>query len=81
MLGEEHTLAHDFPDLQDVIVRLSEADQKFALDNKYYQSIDKQIRVLELNNSPIDDLTMHQLKLERSELKDSLYRRLVKEQH
>ncbi|SEQ86500.1 hypothetical protein SAMN03080615_03033 [Amphritea atlantica] len=81
MLGEEHSLAHDFPDYEDVIDQLKESDERFAKENRYYQSLDKQIRVLEMNNSPIDDLSMHQLKQERSELKDALYRRLVEARH
>lgn len=38
---------------------------------------DEEIRKLELSNSPIDDEAMHQLKHERSELKDSLYQRIL----
>ncbi|WP_296056630.1 YdcH family protein [uncultured Amphritea sp.] len=77
MLGEEHSLAHDFPDYEELIAELIQSDERFAKDNHYYQSLDKQIRVLELNKSPIDDLEMHKLKHERSELKDSLYQRLI----
>ena len=81
MLGEEHSLAHDFPDYEEVIAELIQSDERFAQENRYYQSLDKQIRVLELKNSPIDDLSMHQMKQERSELKDALYRRLVEARH
>ncbi len=81
MLGEEHSLAHDFPDYEEVIAELIQSDERFAQENRYYQSLDKQIRVLELKNSPIDDLSMHQMKQERSELKDLLYRRLVEASH
>ncbi len=77
MLGEEHSLVQDFPDYADVIAQLNETDERFAKENRYYQSLDKQIRVLELKSSPIDDLSMHQLKQERAELKDSLYQRLL----
>lgn len=77
MLGEEHTLAHDFPEHQDVIVQLSKSDELFAKDNKHYTSLDKEIRGLELRNSPIDDLEMQKLKHQRSMLKDSLYKRMT----
>ena len=40
-------------------------------------AVDKEIRELELANAPIDDGAMHQLKHDRAELKDSLYRVLV----
>lgn len=78
MLGEIHSLVNDFPQLQDAITKLSETDEVFAKDNKQYTALDKEIRTLELNGAPIDDESMHQLKLDRAELKDSLYQRLVK---
>ena len=80
MLGEDHSLIHDFPEYQDIITQLSETNEDFAKDNKYYNTLDKEIRVLELKNSPIGDQAMQQLKHERTELKDSLYKRLVNAQ-
>ncbi|MFV7770495.1 YdcH family protein [Shewanella marisflavi] len=77
MLGENHSLVNDFPDYQDLILKLTESDEGFATDNKKYSALDKEIRTLELNDAPIDDSAMNQLKHERAELKDALYQRLL----
>ncbi len=76
MLGEDHSLAKEFPELLDKITALTGSDEKFAADTKRYNALDKEIRVLELRGGPIDDKAMHQLKHDRAELKDSLYHRL-----
>ncbi|WP_220718656.1 YdcH family protein [Agarivorans litoreus] len=76
MLGEDHSLAKEFPELLDKITALTGSDEKFAADTKRYNALDKEIRVLELRGGPIDDEAMHQLKHDRAELKDSLYLRL-----
>ena len=77
MLGEDHSLQNDFPELVEVISRLLESDASFVQDNKRYTALDKEIRSLELRGGPIDDQAMHQLKHDRAELKDSLYQRLL----
>ena len=77
MLGEDHSLAHDFPEYLDVIAHLMENDPTFCAANKRYTELDKEIRSLELRGSPIDDTAMQQLKHDRAELKDALYQKLV----
>lgn len=77
MLGENHSLLHEFPQYKDKITALSANNEKFAQDAKQYNQLDKEIRVLELNGSPIDDDAMLQLKHQRAELKDSLHHRLL----
>jgi len=77
MLGENHSLAHEFPDHLDAIAKLMASDEAFAKDATRYDALDKEIRELELNGAPIDDEAMHQLKHERAVLKDALYQRLV----
>ena len=77
MLGENHSLVNEFPELKDAIAARIESDEAFASDTKRYNAIDKEIRTYELKGAPIDDQAMHQLKLERAELKDSLYHRLT----
>jgi uncharacterized protein YdcH (DUF465 family) len=77
MLGEVHSLTHEFPEHEALIAKLIEEDAQFATDNKTYNTLDKEIRTLELNGAPIDDQAMHQLKHDRAELKDSLYERIV----
>ncbi|WP_028116785.1 YdcH family protein [Ferrimonas senticii] len=77
MLGEVHSLVNDFPEHQAVIESLLANDPTFAQDTKQYNALDKEIRTLELNNSPIGDDQMHKLKHDRAELKDSLYQRIT----
>lgn len=77
MLGENHSLQNDFPELKEKIDNLVSQDESFASDAKRYHELDAEIRKLELRNSPIEDEAMHQLKHDRSVLKDSLYQRLT----
>lgn len=77
MLGEDHSLLHDFPEYKDKIVKLMESDHEFATKAKRYHELDKDIRKLELKDAPIDDETFHQCKHERALLKDVLYRKLT----
>lgn len=76
MLGEDHSLLHEFPEHKSLIEQLTSNDESFAKDTKRYNELDKEIRVLELADSPIDDEAMHQLKHDRAVLKDKLYQRL-----
>ena len=76
MLGEDHSLIHEFPEYQDIIVKLCQSDEAFAKDTKHYNALDKKIRVLELKGAPIDDEAMHQLKHDRAVLEDALFHRL-----
>lgn len=77
MLGEDHSLVHEFPQFKDLIERLDHEDSKFAHNNKRYTTLDREIRKLELKGSPIEDESMHQLKHDRSVLKDALYQYLI----
>ncbi|WP_028771391.1 YdcH family protein [Shewanella waksmanii] len=76
MLGEDHSLLHEFPEFSDKIASQMQTDSQFAADTKQYNALDKEIRELELNSNPIDDEAMHKLKHDRAVLKDSLYQRL-----
>ncbi|MCM2680303.1 YdcH family protein [Echinimonas agarilytica] len=77
MLGESHSLIHDFPESKDTINALISADPTFAKDAKTYHQLDEEIRKLELKGAPIEDDAMHTLKHNRSVLKDSLYQRII----
>ncbi len=76
MLGENHSLLSEFPEFKERIERLIASDQEFAVKAKKYDDLDAQIRQLELANSPASDATMHQMKHDRVELKDDLYKQL-----
>ncbi|MDO6445436.1 YdcH family protein [Colwellia sp. 1_MG-2023] len=77
MLGENHSLLNDFPEHQETIKQLNNSNQAFAKNAQRYHALDAEIRELELNNAPIDDETLHQLKKERAELKDILYQKIL----
>ncbi len=77
MLGENHSLTHEFPEHLDTITQLAESDSSFAENVRNYNALDKEIRVLELQGSPIDDREMNVLKLNRAELKDWLHSRIM----
>ncbi|MDC5705431.1 YdcH family protein [Vibrio europaeus] len=73
MLGEDHSLLKEFPEYKDAILALVETNEDFALMMRNYNSLDKEIRTLELRDSPISDGEMHQMKHDRAEMKDALH--------
>ncbi|MFT5789084.1 MAG: hypothetical protein ACI8SJ_001192 [Shewanella sp.] len=77
MLGESHALLVDFPEYQNKISLLTASDSEFADDAKRYHKLDTEIRKLELRNSPTSDDFMYQAKLDRTVLKDKLYRQFT----
>ncbi|MFA0439069.1 YdcH family protein [Vibrio sp. 10N.286.49.B1] len=77
MLNENHAFILDFPDLKLDIVQLNHDDPTFKANLQQYHQLDYDIRQLEISGSPIDDDSMHALKLKRMELKDTLYKQLT----
>ncbi|MGB0937374.1 MAG: YdcH family protein [Colwellia sp.] len=77
MLGEDHSLLNEFPEYKDNIDRLNKEDNAFSADAKRYHDLDTEIRKLELDNAPIDDSSLHQMKHDRSVLKDTLYQKII----
>lgn len=78
MLGEDHSLLCEFPNQKETILKLQSSDESFADEMKQYDALDKEIRGLELRDSPISDEDMHKLKHDRSVMKDDLYQRILK---
>ncbi|CAH7456100.1 conserved hypothetical protein [Vibrio chagasii] len=78
MLNENHAFILDFPELKLDIVQLNHDDKTFKADMQKYHQLDYDIRQLEISGSPIDDDSMHNLKVERMELKDSLHKQLTR---
>jgi uncharacterized protein YdcH (DUF465 family) len=77
MLGENHSLTHEFPEHIEKIKELAQNNATFLEKMKAYDAIDEEVRSLELRNSPIGDDAMHEKKHIRSLLKDELYRLLM----
>lgn len=78
MLGEDHSLTQDFPEHLNTIKKLNSNDPEFVDKAKKYNALDKEIRTLELQDAPIDDEEMLQLKHDRVVLKDWLHQQLLK---
>ncbi len=78
MLGENHALVNEFPEFEQLITKLVSSDGAFATEMKKYNALDEEIRKLELQNAPITDESMQEMKHERAVLKDTLYQLLQK---
>lgn len=76
MLGEDHSLLKEFPEYKDTILALARSEEAFAEKMKEYDALDKEVRKLELRDSPISDEELHLMKHNRAEMKDMLYQRL-----
>jgi len=73
MLGEQHDLRHEFPDLETRILDLRGANPLFANMMDQYDNLDARVRKLEELGTPVSDETIEDLKKERLLLKDKLY--------
>ncbi len=76
MIGESHSLLNEFTSHKEDILKLCEQDPDFAKQASQYNELDEKIRILELNNSPVSDAEIRQMKHDRSVLKDVLFRRI-----
>ncbi|MCQ8879289.1 YdcH family protein [Pseudoalteromonas shioyasakiensis] len=77
MLGEDHSLTKEFPEYLNTIATLNSESAEFSAKAEQYDAIDKEVRVLELQDAPIDDQSMQKMKIERAELKDWLHHTLM----
>ncbi|PSW21280.1 DUF465 domain-containing protein [Photobacterium sanctipauli] len=73
MLGENHALFLEYPEMHGKIRELKQSDENFKQMSDRYHQLDHKIRGLEVSNIPTDDHHFNQLKLERLQLKDKLY--------
>lgn len=78
MLGENHSVHHEFPEQHDLIDRLVVENLHFKRIVEEYNALDKKIRGIEMRDSPIDDATFSQMKKKRGHLKDEIYQMLLK---
>ncbi|NMT64952.1 YdcH family protein [Marinobacter orientalis] len=73
-----HELHNEFPQFSDLIDELKENDPKFREDFQQYAELDQEIEGLERRDAPIGDDKLHRMKQQRLQLKDDLYKTLVK---
>ena len=76
MLGEQHDLVHEFPELEGKIQELRDSHQVFAGLMDEYDALDAKVRKIEELGNPVADETIEDLKKERLALKDRLYSHL-----
>ena len=74
----KHELHDDLPQFSNLIDELKSSDASFRERFQQYAELDQKIEGLERRDSPIGDDSLHQLKQERLELKDDLYKELVR---
>lgn len=78
MLGENHSVHQEFPEQHELIEQLMAEDMHFKRIADEYNMIDKEIRGIEMRDSPIDDSAFREMKKKRSHLKDNIYQMLLK---
>lgn len=76
MLGESHSIHHEFPEHRERIDALMKEEQAFRDRVAEHDRLDKTIRGLELRENPIADRDLEAMKAERLHLKDVILRRL-----
>lgn len=73
-----HELHNEFPQFKELIDELKANDLKFKEHFQQYAELDQEIEGLERRDSPIGDDKLHRMKQKRLQLKDDLYKTLVK---
>ncbi|MBL3556957.1 MULTISPECIES: YdcH family protein [Marinobacter] len=73
-----HELHNEFPQFKELIDELKTNDLKFKEHFQQYAELDQEIEGLELRDSPIGDDKLHRMKQKRLQLKDDLYKTLVR---
>lgn len=73
MLGEHHSLAHEFPEYKDRIHEMKVNNPDFAKLFEKYEDIDKEIYRIEMQIENTSDEYLEGLKIKRVKLKDQLY--------
>jgi hypothetical protein len=77
MTVDHHDLAHEFPEHKERIHQFKMENAHFAKQFEAYHVVNKEVEVLENNESPVADETLEELKKQRLALKDELYAMLV----
>ena len=73
-----HELHNEFPQFGELIDELRKSDPTFQHHFRQYAELDQEIEGLERRDAPIGDDQLHQMKQQRLQLKDDLYKTLVK---
>lgn len=77
---QRHQLTDAFPEFADRIHELKVTDPDFNKLYDEYDRLDHEIYLIETDTSPASDETLNQLRLERVQLKDSIFELLKQTQ-
>jgi len=73
MKVDDHSLINEFPSFREKIHSLKMSSSHFHKLFDEYHTVDKEVHLLEADDSPVADEYMEQLKKRRLHLKDELY--------
>ncbi len=76
-MAHHHALTSDFPEFFSKIKELHTQDPLFRQQSERYHALDREIHALESRGVPISDQLFIDMKMERAQLKDSLYRQIL----
>ena len=74
MTHTPHELTEEFPDMVDKMHDLKQADAHFAKLSDEYHEINRAVHRAETNVEPMDELAEVELRKQRANLKDEIYR-------
>ena len=77
---EHHDLHHEFPEHAEAIHALKVGNNHFSKLFAEYHTLTSQIEAIEVNDSPVADAALEEMKKQRLKLKDELYAMLLAQQ-
>lgn len=76
-MANHHALTADFPEHFNTIRSLHMEDSDFRQQSERYHALDREIHSLESRGIPTSDQSFADMKMERAQLKDRLYQRIL----
>lgn len=73
MQVDHHDLAQEFPEFKDEIHKLKISSAHFARLYDEYERVEHEIHLIEVEDSPVSDAYLEDLKKKRLQLKDEIY--------
>jgi hypothetical protein len=73
MQVDHHDLAHEFPEFKDEIHKLKTSSSHFARLFDEYEQTEREVHRIEVEDVPVSDVLIEELKKKRLHLKDEIY--------
>ncbi|BAN34704.1 MAG: YdcH family protein [Gammaproteobacteria bacterium] len=73
MQVDHHDLAHEFPEFKDEIYKLKISSTHFARLFDEYERTEREVHRIEVEDVPVSDILIEDLKKKRLHLKDEIY--------